>query len=106
LEKRLDRDIKAGNVLTAKEYRALRGLPPFGDERDEALVGSASKQTSDSRNDDGELATFGSNGQSDHATTAIGTGLARPAKHNGRPSRNGHRRTGESGRALNRLPCD
>src|ERR1700684_1695165 len=41
LEKRLDRDIKAGNVLTAREYRALRGLPPFGDERDDALVGAA-----------------------------------------------------------------
>ncbi|HUE17057.1 MAG TPA: phage portal protein [Planctomycetaceae bacterium] len=106
LEKRLDRDIKAGNVLTAKEYRALRGLPPFGDARDEALVGSAFKQTSHNPDDDGELATFGSNGQSDHATTAIGTGMARPAKHNGRLSRNGHRRTGEGGRALNRLPCD
>lgn len=90
LEKRLDRDIKAGNVLTVKEYRALRGLPPFGDDRDDALVGSARKRSSDRSRPDEQRATFGSNGQADHATTGIGTGLTRPAKRNGRPSRNGH----------------
>jgi phage portal protein BeeE len=96
LEKRLDRDIKAGNVLTAREYRALRGLPPFGDERDEALVGSGSKSAvagshGDAADEDDDLPTFGSNGHADSSRTGIGTGMPRPAKANGRASRNGRR---------------
>ncbi len=93
LEKRLDRDIKAANVLTAKEYRALRGLPPFGDERDEALVGSRSPQDSQESTEDDAPPEFGSIGHADHSTTGIATGISGPAKRNGRLSRNGHQRS-------------
>jgi len=39
LENRLQTDIDAGNVLLVKEYRAMRGLPLLGDERDDQFVG-------------------------------------------------------------------
>jgi phage portal protein BeeE len=90
LEKRLDRDIKAGNVLTAKEYRALRGLPPFGDARDEALVGSRRARHSRESAQDDHPQSFGSNGHADHSRTGVTTGIPRPTKRNGRPRRNGH----------------
>lgn len=40
LEARLKTDLSAGNVLTVREYRALRGDPPFGDDRDDAFAGA------------------------------------------------------------------
>lgn len=39
-EEQLANDLTAG-VRTKKEWRQLRGLPPFGDERDDELVGAA-----------------------------------------------------------------
>ena len=39
LESRLQTDIDAGNVLLVSEYRAMRGLPLLGDERDDQFVG-------------------------------------------------------------------
>lgn len=40
LESRLATDTRAGNVLLVREYRAMRGLQPFGDERDDAFAGA------------------------------------------------------------------
>ncbi len=40
LENRLATDTRAGNVLLVKEYRAMRGQQPFGDERDNAFAGA------------------------------------------------------------------
>ena len=84
LEKRLDRDIRAGNVLSVKEYRALRGLPPFGDERDNALVGSTDHAAHRAENREIEPSPFGSNGSLDHATTGVSAGIGHPTKTNGR----------------------
>lgn len=44
LENRLATDIRAGNVLLVKEHRAMRGLPPLGDERDNAFVGAVQQK--------------------------------------------------------------
>ncbi len=40
LERRLATDI-AARAITKREFRALRGLPPFGDERDDQIAGES-----------------------------------------------------------------
>ena len=56
LEQRLRTDIQAKNVLTVKEYRALRKLPPFGDERDDAFVGQDTAKQADEQAKQQQLA--------------------------------------------------
>ena len=84
LERRLATDIKA-QAITKKEFRALRGMPPFGNERDDELVGAVQACQSDDEHD----------GDTDPDDTDDGPFASEPGPSNGRHS--DERSTGVTG---------
>lgn len=87
LEQRLKTDVMAGNVLLVREHRAMRGLPPLGDERDEMFAGEATQGLLD---DEEEAKDSADKNPSETSTGANRDDRKKPV---GRPSRNGKAHT-------------
>lgn len=95
LEKQLQTDLQAG-IRTKGEMRALRGLPPFGDERDDEIAGETAKINSFASTAFGKVPDANDSGQADETSTGQPQGFpdvssiinGNGSKHNGH--KNGH----------------